>query len=286
MRRVEGAAALREVLAEQRRDGRRFALVPTMGALHAGHESLVQVARAGGDAVVLSVFVNPLQFGPAEDFERYPRDLERDVRLARAWGVDALFAPAASELLPGAPVVTVDPGPLESELEGSVRPGHFRGVLTIVAKLLHAVAPDRAVFGQKDLQQAVLVRAMVRDLDFPCRIDIGATVREPDGLALSSRNAYLTPAEREVAPALHRALAAGADAVRAGERRSSAVRDAVVRRLNATPQLAPDYVAVVSAADLRAAETLSGDVAVLAAARLGRTRLLDNEIVQAAPGGG
>lgn len=286
MKRVPGVAALRQAVAALRRDGRAVVFVPTMGALHAGHQSLVRVAGANGAAVVLSVFVNPLQFGPGEDYERYPRDLERDAALAEAWGVDLLFAPAVADVLPAPPRVTVDPGPLGSELEGRVRPGHFRGVLTIVAKLLHAVEPDRLVLGQKDLQQAVLVRAMVRDLAFATTVETGPTVREPDGLALSSRNAYLTPAERAAAPQLHRALAAGARLVRNGERRPAEVRAEIARCLAEAPQLEAEYIAAVSAEDLSEPPLLEGEVALLAAARLGRSRLIDNVLVEAGADGG
>ncbi|MFN2431257.1 MAG: pantoate--beta-alanine ligase [Gemmatimonadota bacterium] len=284
MKRAETVAAVRAAVADLRRDGRCVALVPTMGALHAGHESLVRRGGAAGAAVVLSTFVNPLQFGPGEDFESYPREPARDAALAAAWGVEALFAPAVSELLPQGRQVTVDPGPLGDRLEGRARPGHFRGVLTIVAKLLNAVTPDLAILGQKDLQQAVLVRAMVRDLDLPVRIDVAPVVREADGLALSSRNAYLSPAERSAAPGLHRALRAGEAAVRTGEGRPAAVREAALRELAGAPTLVADYLEVLRADDLSEIDEVRGPVALVAAARLGRTRLLDNVLVNA--GGG
>jgi pantoate--beta-alanine ligase len=265
-------------LDDLRRDG-TVGFVPTMGALHAGHASLVERARAEARSAVLSVFVNPLQFGPGEDYGAYPRDLERDLRLAEEWGAALVFAPGPRELLPRRPEVTVDPGPLGARLEGAVRPGHFRGVLTIVAKLLHVVRPDVAVFGQKDLQQAVLVRRMVEDLSFPVRIAVAPTVREPDGLALSSRNAYLSPAERAAAPALVRALGAGERAVLAGERRAREVRQAVLGALAEEPALNLDYAAVLRADDLAEIERVEGPVALAAAARLGRTRLIDNLLV-------
>jgi pantoate--beta-alanine ligase len=232
---------------------------------------------------VVSVFVNPLQFGPAEDFEAYPRDLDRDARLAGEWGAALVFAPGGPDVLPRRPEVTVDPGPLGTRFEGAVRPGHFRGVLTIVAKLLHLVRPEVAVFGQKDLQQAVLVRRMAADLDFPVRILVAPTVREPDGLALSSRNAYLSPSERAAAPALIRSLRAGERAVLAGERRARDVRRAVLEALAGEPALRLDYAAVLRVDDLAEVETVEGPVALAAAARLGRTRLLDNLLVD--PGG-
>jgi pantoate--beta-alanine ligase len=268
---------------ELRADAGTVAFVPTMGALHAGHASLVARARAEAGAAVVSVFVNPLQFGPAEDFEAYPRDLDRDARLAGEWGAALVFAPGGPDVLPRRPEVTVDPGPLGTRFEGAVRPGHFRGVLTIVAKLLHLVRPEVAVFGQKDLQQAVLVRRMAADLDFPVRILVAPTVREPDGLALSSRNAYLSPSERAAAPALIRSLRAGERAVLAGERRARDVRRAVLEALAGEPALRLDYAAVLRVDDLAEVETVEGPVALAAAARLGRTRLLDNLLVD--PGG-
>jgi pantoate--beta-alanine ligase len=274
---------LRAGLDELRADAGTVAFVPTMGALHAGHASLVARARAEAEAAVVSVFVNPLQFGPAEDFEAYPRDLDRDARLAGEWGAALVFAPGGPDVLPRRPEVTVDPGPLGTRFEGAVRPGHFRGVLTIVAKLLHLVRPEVAVFGQKDLQQAVLVRRMAADLDFPVRILVAPTVREPDGLALSSRNAYLSPSERAAAPALIRSLRAGERAVLAGERRARDVRRAVLEALAGEPALRLDYAAVLRVDDLAEVETVEGPVALAAAARLGRTRLLDNLLVD--PGG-
>jgi pantoate--beta-alanine ligase len=283
VRLARGRDELRAGLDALRADAGTVAFVPTMGALHAGHASLVARARAEAGAAVLSVFVNPLQFGPAEDLEAYPRDLERDARLAGAWGAALVFAPAARDLLPRRPEVTVDPGPLGTRLEGAARPGHFRGVLTIVAKLLHLVRPEVAVFGQKDLQQAVLVRRMAADLDFPVRIVVAPTVREPDGLALSSRNAYLSPSERAAAPALIRSLRAGERAVLAGERRAREVRRAVLEALAGEPALRLDYAAVLRVDDLAEVETVEGLVALAVAARLGKTRLLDNLLVD--PGG-
>jgi pantoate--beta-alanine ligase len=272
-------AEARKGVQRLRGEAREVALVPTMGALHEGHHSLVERARADGAAAVLSVFVNPLQFGPAEDFRTYPRDLERDAALCREWQVALVFAPGEDELVRPGMQVAVDPGPLGGELEGEIRPGHFRGVLTIVAKLLNVVLPDVALFGQKDLQQAVLVRTMTRDLDFPVRIETTPTVRDPDGLALSSRNAYLSAAERAAAPALYGALGEGARALAEGERRASAVRERVLRALAEASALVPEYVAVRRAEDLAEEEEVRGPTALLAAVRLGRTRLIDNLLV-------
>src|SRR5690349_11581561 len=223
--------------------GRRIALVPTMGALHEGHRELTRHARRmpGAGVVAVSIFVNPLQFGPAEDLARYPRSLDADLQLCRDEGVELVFAPGVDDMYPaGSTATTVDPGPLGTELEGAVRPGHFAGVLTVVAKLFHIVAPDVAFFGEKDYQQLVLVDAMVAELNFPLAVVGVPTVREPDGLALSSRNAYLTPEQRPRATTLQRALAAGA-AVSA--RGPEAVLAAARAILDDAP-LAVDYLEV------------------------------------------
>jgi len=265
--------------ARSRRESIGF--VPTMGALHAGHVSLLERARAGHDRVAASIFVNPLQFGPREDFSRYPRPLERDVRLCRAAGVDWLFLPTARALYPPGSTIRVAPGPLGSRFEGAVRPGHFAGVLTVVLKLLHIVEPDTLVLGQKDAQQAVLVGGMIRDLDLPTRLDVAPTVREADGLALSSRNAYLNPEERARAAGLHTALVAGRAAARAGAREAVKIAAAarIALRLTARPD-AVDYLALVDARTLEATRKLDGRRALLIAAiRIGRTRLIDNLVV-------
>jgi pantoate--beta-alanine ligase len=261
------------------RESGRVGFVPTMGALHAGHESLVRQAHGAADAVVLSVFVNPLQFGPGEDFHDYPRDLDRDADLASGWGVAVFFAPEAGEFTPPEAQIMVDPGPLGEVLEGRFRPGHFRGVLTIVAKLLNVLQPDVAVFGQKDFQQALLVQAMVRDLEFPTRIDVAPTVREPDGLALSSRNTYLSNDERVQAGVLYHALTAGQRAILEGDRSAASVRETILSVLSAAPALVPDYVVVARAADLAEADEIRGPTVLAIAARLGGTRLIDNVLV-------
>jgi pantoate--beta-alanine ligase len=277
---VRGVAEARVTAARLRSSG-SLAFVPTMGALHAGHASLVARARELAPRVALSVFVNPLQFGPHEDLGAYPRDLERDAAQAERWGVDLLFAPAAAEFTPPGATVSVDPVPLGSRLEGRARPGHFRGVLTIVAKLFHVLAPDVALFGRKDLQQVVLVRQMVRDLDLDVRIEEAPTVREADGLALSSRNAYLSPVERRQATALYRALRAGERALGGGTRDAGELARAMRGVLEQAPALSPDYVAVLRTEDLAEVEEVHGTVALVAAARVGRTRLIDNLIVTA-----
>lgn len=257
----------------------RVALVPTMGALHVGHAALMREARdqVGPDGVVVaSVFVNPLQFGQGEDLDRYPRTLDADLAVCGAEGVDVVFAPAVDEVYPGGdPQVTVEPGPLATLLEGASRPGHFRGVLTVVAKLFGLVQPDVAVFGQKDFQQLTLVRRMVADLCLPVEVVGAETVREPDGLALSSRNRYLDPEQRRTAVVLSRALAAAREHATYG---AEAAREAGVAAIAGTPGVELDYL-VVTEADLAAVDGTREDVRegrVLVAARLGATRLLDN----------
>ena len=253
--------------------GRRIALVPTMGALHEGHRELIRHARRmpGAGIVAVSIFVNPLQFGPNEDLARYPRSLEADLQTCRDEGVELVFAPGVDDMYAAGATTTVDPGPLGTELEGAVRPGHFAGVLTVVAKLFHVVAPDVAFFGEKDYQQLVLITKMAADLNFPLAVVGVPTVREPDGLALSSRNAYLSSEQRPLAATLQRALAAGAAVSARGPEAVLATARAV---LDAEPSIDVDYL------ELRDPE-LGGDPQVgrarlLVAARLGTTRLIDN----------
>jgi pantoate--beta-alanine ligase len=270
-------SAITPVTRALRGAGRRIALVPTMGALHEGHRELIRHARRmpGAGVVAVSIFVNPLQFGPAEDLSRYPRPLERDLEVCREEGVELAFTPGVADMYPdGATTTTVDPGPPGAELEGAFRPGHFAGVLTVVAKLFHVVTPDVAFFGEKDYQQLVLVTRMVADLNFPLAVVGVPTVREPDGLALSSRNAYLTPEQRPLAATLQRALTAGA-AVSA--RGPEAVLAAARAILDAAP-VAVDYL------ELRDPELgpdpQAGRARLLVAARVGTTRLIDNVAVQ------
>ena len=257
--------------------GRKVALVPTMGALHDGHRELIRHARRAPGAVVpaVSIFVNPLQFGPGEDLERYPRPLEADLEACREEGVELVFLPGVQDMYPEGAETTVVPGPIGDRLEGAVRPGHFAGVLTVVAKLFHIVAPDFAFFGEKDYQQLVLVKKMVRDLDFPLSVVGVPTVREPDGLALSSRNAYLSADDRRRAPVLQRALAAGA-AVSA--RGPQAVLDAARAVLAEEPAVALDYLELTDP-DL-GPDPQAGRARLLVAARLGGTRLIDNVPIQ------
>lgn len=278
---IAAPSAMRSHAHEARRAGRSIGFVPTMGALHAGHLSLVRVARARADVVALSVFVNPLQFGPGEDFASYPRDLGRDTALAEAAGVDVLWAPSADAMYPEPPQVTVAPGPAGDRLEGALRPGHFGGVLTVVAKLFGVVQPDVAVFGRKDVQQAALIRRMVRDLGFPVDVVVAPTAREADGLALSSRNAYLDGAGRAAAAALPRALGRGVEAFRGGERRAAVVADSARRVLEGERGLTVDYVACVGPDDVEPLTTVDGPSVLAAAVRVGRTRLIDNVVLGA-----
>ena len=264
---------------DHRAAGRRIGLVPTMGFLHEGHLALVDEARRRVDAVVLSIFVNPLQFGPQEDLARYPRDLARDRSLAQGRGVNAIFVPDVSTMYPAASEVRVIPGPTAERWEGAARPGHFSGVLTIVAKLFHLVEPDLAVFGQKDIQQFTLIRRMVQDLDWPVEITMVRTVREPDGLALSSRNAYLSTADRERARVLSRALQAAHRAWHAGETGPSALEAVMRQVLAGEPTVAVEYIAVVDPDRLAPVEKADGRTIIATAARVGGTRLIDNIIL-------
>ncbi len=254
--------------------------VPTMGALHIGHASLMRTARQRSGAVVASIFVNPMQFGPTEDLAKYPRTLDDDVQMCADEGVDVVFAPSVEEVYPGGePQVSIDPGPLATILEGAVRPTHFRGVLTVVAKLFGLVRPDLAVFGEKDYQQLTLIRRMVKDLCLGVEVIGAPTIREPDGLALSSRNRYLDESQRVVALALSRALRAG---VEAGADGGEAVLAAAASSLARTPEAHADYLALTDP-DLGPAPA-EGEARLLVAARVGTTRLIDNMRVDLSAG--
>ena len=250
-----------------------------MGALHEGHLSLIHEARALCDVVVVSVFVNPTQFGPSEDLARYPRDIERDTRLLEAAGCDLLFAPAAFEMYPAGFETIVDVGAVAAPLEGARRPGHFRGVATVVMKLFGILQPDRAYFGQKDAQQLAVMKKMVRDLDVLVDVRACPTVRETDGLATSSRNVYLDPEDRRAAPALHRALAAARDRWTAGERDAEALRRAMRSVLEAEPRIRVDYVSVADPETCRELQRVDGPALLSLAAAVGKARLIDNVVV-------
>ena len=280
---IRTKAALREELAAARRQGRTIGLVPTMGSLHEGHLSLIRAAAARCDIVVMSLFVNPAQFGAGEDFQEYPRDEQRDVRVAGEAGADLVYAPERAHVYPEGFATFVEVGGLTDVLCGhpsSRGREHFRGVTTVVAKLLNSVAPDVAFFGQKDAQQAIVIRRMARDLDLPVEIAVEPTVREPDGLALSSRNAYLTAKERERATALHRALNAAAGT--AGDGMATADALGAARAVLNQAGIEPEYLEARSALDLEPVESFNGRPVLLAvAARVGRARLIDNVVVGA-----
>ncbi len=283
MRIARTKAELRDALEAVRREGGTIGLVPTMGALHEGHLALLQAARERCEVVVMTLFVNPTQFGPGEDLEAYPRDEARDARLAEEAGVDVLFAPAPDEVYPRGFATWVEVrGGITEVLEGAPDQRgseHFRGVVTVVAKLLNSVGPDIAFFGQKDAQQAIVIRRMVDDLDFPVKIEVLPTVRERDGLAMSSRNRYLTPEERRRATSLSRALDAARAAADAGESRPDAVLAAARAELDRAG-VEPDYLEARDAGTLAPAETLNGrPVLVAVAARFGKARLIDNLVI-------
>jgi pantoate--beta-alanine ligase len=277
---VETVAALRE----RRRalpDG--VGVVLTMGALHAGHLALVAAARAENRAVVATIFVNPLQFGPHEDLARYPRPFERDAALLRDAGVDLLFHPAVEELYPTGFATAIDVGGPTERLEGAARPGHFRGVATVVTKLFNLTQPDRTYFGQKDAQQVAVIRRVIADLNLPIDLRVMPIVREPDGLALSSRNVYLNPAERAVAPTLYRALRAAHARWLAGERRADILRQAVRDTIAGQPLLTLEYADVVDPNSFAALDDAPAGALIVLAARCGPVRLIDNLLLEVAP---
>jgi len=257
-------------------EGRSIGLVPTMGALHAGHLSLVELARGENDIVVVSIFVNPIQFGPGEDFERYPRDLARDTQMLARAEVDAIYQPSLQVMYPRDSTTRVHVGGVAEPLEGERRPGHFEGVATVVTKLFAAVEPDRAYFGQKDAQQVAVVQRLTRDLDLGVEVRVGPIVREPDGLALSSRNVYLDAGERKAALALSAALREAATAYASGERDPDRLHAVLEARLRAEPLVQVDYAEVVDPATFRKPAGALSELLAVVAARIGKTRLLDN----------
>jgi pantoate--beta-alanine ligase len=274
------AEGLRPAVRAARQQGRSVGLVPTMGALHAGHASLIRAARAADGFVVVSIFVNPTQFGPHEDLARYPRPFEQDLALCGDLGVDLVFAPQPATMYPPGFRTWVEVTGLQDVLEGAARPDHFRGVATVVLKLFNLVQPDRAYFGQKDAQQARIILQMVLDLNVPVEVRVLPTVREPDGLALSSRNKYLDGDQRRHAVVLSRALAEARDRVAAGERDAGALRALLTERIAATPGAALDYAAVVDADTLAPVARLSGPTLLALAVRFGTTRLIDNVLIR------
>jgi len=277
---VRSIAEVRARVAAARREGRSIDLVPTMGALHAGHGALIERASRNTGLVVVSIFVNPIQFDRPEDYATYAVNLEADLQFCEARGADLVFAPPPTEMYPAPTQTTVDVAGLSEHLCGKFRPGHFRGVATVVAKLFHIVAPDRAYFGEKDAQQLALIERMVADLNFPIDIVPVPTVREPDGLAISSRNARLTSEERAAAPIIHRALQQACRRVGEGVRCSSEIRRIAVEMLAQEPRARLEYVEVVDPRTMAPVETVAGRVRIAAAVWFGRTRLIDNVLAE------
>jgi pantoate--beta-alanine ligase len=277
IRSIQALAAWRRAL---EREGVALGLVPTMGALHEGHRSLIRKARLSCDAVVVSLFVNPRQFGPQEDYARYPRTWKADAALCREAGVDLLFAPAAAAIYPPGFQTTVSTGALGERWEGVIRPSHFNGVATVVAKLFGLVRPDRAFFGQKDFQQATIVRRLAEDLNSGVTIVVCPTVREADGLALSSRNRYLTPAQRRTAPVLYEALRAGRAAILEGRRQGKEVVRAMRRVVEREQDVQVDYLAVCDPETLAPLTRVATRAVLLGAIRLGGVRLIDNILIE------
>jgi pantoate--beta-alanine ligase len=261
------------------RQGRTIGFVPTMGFLHEGHLALMRQARRACNTVAVSIFVNPTQFGPNEDFERYPRDEEGDRKKCETAGVDVLFVPTAPEMYPEKPDVYVTVEGISEILEGRIRPGHFRGVATVVNKLFHIVKPHKAFFGQKDFQQCVIIRRMVKGLNLDVEIVVHPTVREQDGLAMSSRNSYLNADERRAAPVIFRALSAARELFLAGTREPEKIKNKMRAILQGEPGVTIDYIEIADPETLASLETLRNTLAILVAVRLGRTRLIDNIII-------
>lgn len=280
MNKLETIEQVRKYVGEARKAGRRIGFVPTMGALHEGHRSLMRAARAACDEVIVSIFVNPTQFGPGEDFERYPRPLEADLAACREEGVGAAFCPSVAEMYPPDSVTTVTVSRLTEGLCGAHRPGHFNGVTTVVTKLFNIVQPDVAFFGQKDAQQAAVIRRMVRDLCMPVEIVVCPTVREPDGLAISSRNSYLSAGERAQALSLSAALRWAEAQVRAGQRDVESLVREMRRQIDAAGPCGIDYIEIVDADDLRPKAVVGGRCLIALAVRIGNTRLIDNMVVE------
>ncbi len=275
-------AEIRAWVREARAAGKTIGFVPTMGALHAGHTSLIETAAKRCDYVVVSIFVNPTQFGPGEDFEKYPRPLDQDLAMCEQHGADAAFAPSRTEMYPRDNLTWVTVEKVSEPLCGRFRPGHFRGVATVCAKLFNIVGADLAFFGQKDAQQVAVIQRMVADLNLPLEIVVCPTVREPDGLAMSSRNQYLSPQERKEATVIYRSLQRSAELIRAGEVDAARIADEMRRVLRQVPVLRVEYASLVDAVSLEDLQQVKGRVLVAVAARLGLTRLIDNIVVDAA----
>lgn len=273
---VHTIVEVREAVAKARRAALQVGFVPTMGALHEGHASLIRQASTECDYVVVSIFVNPLQFGPSEDFDRYPRTMPADVTLAGDMGADLIFAPSVQEMYPEPQLTFVEVEQITGGLCGASRPGHFKGVSTVVTKLFNIVLPDAAYFGQKDAQQAAVIKRMVKDLSMPLEIRVCPTVRESDGLAKSSRNVYLTADQRAAAPVLYQALQQAEQAIQAGERDAAIIQESMARLIEEQPLAQIDYCVVVDADSLAPVSYIENDVLLAVAVYFGKTRLIDN----------
>jgi pantoate--beta-alanine ligase len=283
MRIITSLRQMKAASARIKAAGRTIGFVPTMGYLHQGHLSLVRTSKASTDATVVSIFVNPTQFGPAEDLAKYPRDLRRDAQLLRREGVDILFCPKEAEMYPPGYKTYVEVHELQNKMCGRSRPIHFRGVCTVVLKLFHIVGPDKAFFGQKDAQQAVIIRRMVGDLDLDVKVEVRPIIRDPDGLALSSRNAYLNPAERKAALVLTKSLKEAKILVEQGERKTAVLIERIRARLQAEPLAREDYMTVVDPEELEPLSLIKDRALIALAVFIGRTRLLDNVMVRIKP---
>ena len=280
MKVVDTIARMSTLVKIFKKEGKSISLVPTMGYLHEGHLSLVKAAKKHTDVVIMSIFVNPLQFGPKEDFEKYPRNLKKDEELATAAGADIIFCPTVKDMYPAGYSTFVNVEGLTDTLCGASRPGHFKGVTTVVAKLFEIVSPDIAYFGQKDAQQAAVIKKMTVDLNMGIEIKIMPIIREPDGLAMSSRNVYLSEPERAHAIILHESLGKAESLIRSGERDAKKIIKAMQDLIKNVPVAKIDYVSIVDAADLKETRTISGDILIALAVFIGKTRLIDNIIMK------
>ncbi len=279
MRVIEKIAEMQSWSDRMRVQGKRIGLVPTMGYLHEGHLSLIDEAKQVSDVVVVSIFVNPIQFGPSEDYQGYPRDLDRDIRLVEEKGGDIVFHPSVDEMYPEGSATYVDVEGITETLCGASRPGHFRGVTTVVTKLFNIVKPHVAVFGQKDAQQTIVIKRMATDLSFDVDIVVAPTIREPDGVAMSSRNIYLTPSQRLQATSLYRALRRAEEMVDTGERETERLIGEMKKIISSQPEADIDYVSIVDVRDLKPIVEISGRVLIALAVKFGKARLIDNIIL-------
>ena len=278
---VNTISEVRELVKQARAEGKRIGLVPTMGALHAGHISLIDTAKGQTDFVVVSIFVNPTQFGPNEDFNKYPRTLDADIEMCQKAEADVVFAPSAQEMYPTEQLTWVNVEKLTDVLCGAARPGHFRGVTTVCAKLFNIVLPDIAFFGQKDAQQAIIIKRMVADLNMPLKIVVCPIVREANGLAMSSRNKYLSEQQRQEAAAIYASLQKAEQMIKSGERNSAAIITAMQEILHQSGSIATEYIHIVDAATLTDLQVIKGQVLIAIAAKIGTTRLIDNILIDA-----